>query len=333
MQTPSESALPQPPASRSVEWSTPSTRASRSVFPNYSSSRTPAHAPSSANLNPPPTPSTPSVALARAFLYRFLAQAFAHPTRAAWDWLACTDTRQALRAAVQDLDLASTAPPALRAVAERLLGQLTGEGFASFHTAYLAAFGHAARGRCPLNEIEYGDLKADGLFQPHRLADLAAFYRAFGLEVAGDAGERHDHLGLELEFMCVLAAQEAYALEHRLGTEALTVNADAQRAFLRDHLGRWTPAFTRRLADTVNASALSPLAHFTRLFLESECARCGVPPGSSDLLLRPVDESAESLCAACGVPAAPPSDPLEPVLGTLAGSLPESCPSLHQRDP
>ena len=58
------------------------------------------------------------------------------------------------------------------------------DGFDSFLNAYLAAFGHAARGSCPLNEIEYGDIKADPLFQPHRLADLAAFYRAFGLEVA-----------------------------------------------------------------------------------------------------------------------------------------------------
>ena len=53
-----------------------------------------------------------------------------------------------------------------------------GEAYDAFLTAYLAAFGHAARGRCPLNEIEYGDIKADPLFQPHRLADLAAFYES-----------------------------------------------------------------------------------------------------------------------------------------------------------
>jgi hypothetical protein len=91
---------------------------------------------------------------------------------------------------------------------------------------------HAARGRCPLNEIEYGDIKADPLFQPHRLADLAAFYRAFGLEVAEDADERHDHICLELEFMCVLAAKEAYALEHQLDAEVLTLCRDAQKRFL-----------------------------------------------------------------------------------------------------
>ena len=62
-----------------------------------------------------------------------------------------------------------------------------------------------------MNEIEYGDAQADPLFQPHRLADLAAFYRAFGLELAADAAERQDHLCIELEFMSVLAAKEGYA--------------------------------------------------------------------------------------------------------------------------
>ena len=71
-----------------------------------------------------------------------------------------------------------------------------------------------------------------------RLADLAAFYHAFGLEVAEDAGERHDHLCLELEFMCVLAAKEAYAHEHQLDAEQLAQCRDAQKTFLREHLGR-----------------------------------------------------------------------------------------------
>jgi len=185
-------------------------------------------------------------------------------------------------------------------------GKVNPEAYDAFLTAYLAAFGHAARGRCPLNEIEYGDIKADPLFQPHRLADLAAFYRAFGLDVATDADERHDHICLELEFMCVLAAKEAYALEHQLDPEELSICRDAQKRFLREHLARWTPAFARRLARMAGDAPLGALANLTRCFVETGCARYGIPPGSEDLLLRPVDEAAESMCNSCGISHLPP---------------------------
>ena len=157
-----------------------------------------------------------------------------------------------------------------------------------------------------MNEIEYGDIKADPLFQPHRLADLAAFYRAFGLEVGDSADERQDHLCIELEFMCVLTAKEAYALEFQLDLELLETCRVAQKKFLREHLGRWVPAFARRLAQMTRGGPLGSLAKLTRTFIETECNRFGFPPGSEDLLLRPVNEAAESLCNSCGLSQPPP---------------------------
>jgi hypothetical protein len=160
----------------------------------------------------------------------------------------------------------------------------------------------AARTDRPKRSV-FGNYRADALFQPHRLADLAAFYRAFALEIADDAGERPDHLCVELEFMAVLAAKEAWALEHQLDADALAVVRDAQKKFLREHLGRWTPAFTRRLEREAGPGPLAALARFTREFVLAEC---GVVAGNEDLLLRPVDETAESLCATCGITALPP---------------------------
>ncbi|MCB1127422.1 MAG: molecular chaperone TorD family protein, partial [Verrucomicrobiae bacterium] len=165
---------------------------------------------------------------------------------------------------------------------------------------YIVAIGHAARGSCPVNEIEYGDLKADPLFQPHRLADLAAFYRAFGLEPSPEADERLDHLSVELEFLGVLAAQEAAAETGPPNLTGLAVCRDAERKFLREHLGRWTPAFARRLARVVGEGALGALAWFTLAFIEHECVRFGVKAGSEDLLLRPADQNA-ALCDGCGL--------------------------------
>jgi len=309
MQTPFSlapgAAVPLPPAGRR-----------RSVFANYRAQS--ASGPEELSGSPPqslaraqatpgsakaPQASAPQ-AVARAFLYRFLAKAFEDPTPTGWAWLCSTDTHAALRSVLDDFD--SALGPRLRDSAERVLACLRPEGFEPFQDDYSAAFGHAARGRCPLNEIEYGDLKADPLFQPHRLADLAAFYRAFGLELAPDAAERHDHLCLELEFMSVLAAKEAYALQAALGHDLWELCRDSQKKFLREHLGRWTPAFTRQLVRTVDDGALGRLAVFIREFVEAECHAFGLTPGSEELLLRPVDEATESLCASCGIPNLPP---------------------------
>lgn len=324
---------------RGGEWAARTDTPKRSVFGNYradgsgSSGRESAPSDesrltSAATSDLATLQASIDLAIARSFIHRFLAKAYEDPTPEGWAWLCAAGTQEGLDAA---WDVASKRSagfqPAVSPTSSRqgtgnvespehserprignprhsklkVCATFTPAGFDSFLNAYLATFGHAARGSCPLNEIEYGDLKADPLFQPHRLADLAAFYRAFGLEVTEDAGERHDHICLELEFMCVLAAKEAWALEHQLDGDQLTQCQDAQKKFLREHLGRWTPAFTRRLAAATHEPTLRALAEFTRAFIESECVRFGVTPGSEDLLLRPVDDAAERMCDSCGI--------------------------------
>ena len=71
-------------------------------------------------------------------------------------------------------------------------------------------------------------------------------------------------------------------------------------------MGRWTPAFARRLAADTNDPALRCLAELTRIFVESECHDFGVSPGSEELALRPVDEAADRMCDACGLSNLPP---------------------------
>lgn len=301
MPTPSEPAL-------RGEWAARTDTPKRSVFGNYRADGAPLSEPARSEAKyhravsetGAPLQTAIDLAIARSFIHRFLAKAYEDPTPECWQWVVRTPTINSLRAANAFIG------PSVLASAEALINALQPAAFDSFLNAYLAAFGHAARGSCPLNEIEYGDIKADPLFQPHRLADLAAFYRAFGLEVAADAGERHDHLCLELEFLCVLAAKEAYALEHQLDADQLAQCRDAQKKFLREHLGRWTPAFARRLAAATNEPALRALAEFTCAFVESECGRFGVNPGSEELSLRPVDEAADRMCDACGIANLPP---------------------------
>lgn len=296
MPTPSEPKL-------RGEWAAKTDTPRRSVFGNYRADGvSPSEQTGSEAERKPAGPEAGAplqaaidLAVARSFLHRFLAKAYEDPTPESWNWLCAPGTRQSIAAASNACGI-SALPASVFQPGE----------YQSFHDAYIATFGHAARGGCPLNEIEYGDIKADPLFQPHRLADLAAFYRAFGLEVTQDAGERQDHICLELEFMCVLAAKEGYAVEHQLDADQLAQCHDAQKNFLREHLGRWTPAFTRRLAAATSEPTLRVLAEFTRAFIESECARFGVKPGSEELALRPVDEAADRMCDSCGINNLPP---------------------------
>jgi putative dimethyl sulfoxide reductase chaperone len=305
MQTPSD--LP-----RHSEWTARQNQNRQSVFGNYRAADTEA---ASAEIRVPNESGISNseatggvgravglqaqidVSMARSFLYRFVAKAYEDPSEEGWTTLAGNELKRAVAAATLFLALEA---PALGLAASELLARLQADAFDEFLSGYLACFGHAARGRCPLNEIEYGDIKADPLFQPHRLADLAAFYNAFGMTVGDDAHERQDHIALECEFMCVLAAKEAYALEYQLETEQVEICHDAQKKFLREHLGRWAPAFARRLQAMAGDSTLGTLATFTGAFVAAECARFGVAPGSEDLLLRPADPQGERLCASCG---------------------------------
>ncbi|MFA6543484.1 MAG: molecular chaperone TorD family protein [Limisphaerales bacterium] len=234
--------------------------------------------------------------IARCFLHRMLARAYEGTERTNWDAMQHADFRTAFSDAVHALNwepLSISAP--------RLLAALVRDDYETFASDYALCFGHTVRGDCPLNEIEYRDLNADPLFQPHRLSDLGAFYAAFGLELAADAGERIDHISIQLEFLSVLAAHEAYALEHQFDADQIEVIRDAQRKFLREHLGRWAPAFALRLGRMAGDSALGALARFTGDFIRMECLHCGVPPGNDDLALRPVDDAAERLCDSCGL--------------------------------
>ncbi len=88
------------------------------------------------------------------------------------------------------------------------------------------------------------------------IADVAGFYRAFGLEVTGD---RPDFLVAELQFLSYLAVLEERARlsgeqEHR------EIAREARKGFLTGHAGRWLPAFAAHLASTSRMPFYADLA-------------------------------------------------------------------------
>ena len=102
----------------------------------------------------------------------------------------------------------------------------------------------------PTFETAY--FSSDPTQQTNRMADIAGFYRAFGVD-AGGTGFRPDDISVELEFMSYLYRKQIYATEH-LGAPRVAQTKKAQRMFLGEHLGRWAPELGRRVALTAGGS-------------------------------------------------------------------------------
>jgi TorA maturation chaperone TorD len=254
------------------------------------------------------------LALCRATLYAALALGFQPPTRETIERLTTADAASALADAACRLDISFSAlpdpvgatPASPFAAPNGLIGATGDAGVAPTSPRTLATlaaalvqpaanlaalagdyrrlFGHTARGEVPAYETEYG---SEALFQqPQEMADLAGFLHAFGLAMRADAHERVDHVSCECEFLSFLACKEAYAIEHD-DQEMRTATAGATELFLRDHVGRFVPAFATRLARTASGGLYRALAELLRALVETDCRRLDITLGALSLPLRP----------------------------------------------
>ena len=201
-------------------------------------------------------------AVARSFIYQFLARAFQAPDPNNWAWLNDSGTHARIWEATQALGCDRNHP--VRKSAEEFALYVGAEEYESFYRGYFAIF---ARGNCPLTESAYSQPAVEGQCN----SSLAAFYREHGLVPTARRGERIDHICFELEFMAAMAAKEACVVGR--SEEQARHWSEAQTRFVREHLSLWVPLFTRRLATISTQQAFSALAVFSKAFLEHECER------------------------------------------------------------
>lgn len=210
-----------------------------------------------------------SPAIDRARLYTLCSLMFDRPREELEDALADGAIPDVLVESARAID-----DPDLEAAADSVAEDLDDVDFTSFQSAYGETFGIETESAVSTYEMAY---RPGGMVtNTDELADIAGFYQAFRLEVGEQRG-RVDHLAIELEFLGELTAREAY-LEDAGDEDGLEIVRDAQRSFLEDHLGRWTPRLLAELEDTDADERYLALARLLEALVSADVDRLDADP-------------------------------------------------------
>jgi len=204
--------------------------------------------------------SPPLTPVQRAATYEVLARCLAYPDEG---------SLQALGELVRIAESLLTSGPVAR-LGAILQSLAPGE----LETAHIGTFTAVTSPDCPTYESAF--VCTDPGQQPVIMADVAGYYRAFGLELAAGA-MRPDDVSVELSFLGYLCRKEAYALEH-LGAPRVKQARRIQRLFLREHLGRWGEALGDRLVDSSAHEFYRDLGVALREWVAAEAAFTGAEP-------------------------------------------------------
>ncbi len=139
---------------------------------------------------------------------------------------------------------------------------------------YATVFGFTMTKDCPPYAVEYCS-NSDAFYRSQRLADIAGFYKAFGLERSDSHRDREDHVVYLFEFMAFLLAKQNDQEADGGSIEEKEIVTDGVAKFFEDHCGWWLPAFTFRLSNKPGvtefyqavATLLARFAAWERCFL------------------------------------------------------------------
>lgn len=152
------------------------------------------------------------------------------------------------------------------------LAMLTASVIESLHSDYIDFFDrqHMAN---PIYETEYGRNRS--VSKASELADLAGFYRAFGLEIGG-LPEMPDHFAVELEFYAYLLIKQQL-LNGLSDSEGVEILCQARRHFLQDHLGSFAQVICT-YENIKNHDFYGPLFQWCAELVAEACSDLGVEP-------------------------------------------------------
>lgn len=252
---------------------------------------TPSPSPGTVIQDPPKIKDSPAVerALNRSKIYLLISWSMLYPEDDEFlDYLRSGEFVEDGRAALETLEAmldghgGQRAAQALETIKKQFdqMETLVASEYANWQLSDLQAehrrvFSNVITLDCPPYETLFGN---DHVFaQSHVMGDIAGFYRAFGLELSKDIHERLDHLSVEFEFMHFLAYKESYSRCHD-GVEKTTIVVEAQKKFVKNHIGRWVPLFCRMLAKKADTGLFKLMADITAEWIDFETAFLGVTP-------------------------------------------------------
>jgi TorA maturation chaperone TorD len=244
------------------------------------------------------------VDLALEALYRWLAAGLSDPRSARWQLARRQPVAEFARRAA-DLVRQSTAGSSI----DLGCGELGPEAIAldAYETAVAAApeavvadyervFGLSIGRDCPPYETEFHP-NDEPFFRAQQMADVAGFYRAFGLVPSAESGGRPDYLPMELEFSAWLLLKQRSAGQLPDGEALAATCRDARRAFVRDHLTWWVPSFASALRRQAIHGSYAALADVLSAVVAYDRVRLALPRPASPLEAR-ADDSDDS-CQGC----------------------------------
>lgn len=207
----------------------------------------------------------------RARIYRALAGLFRRPDEASLRVLRERELPEGLEALER-----LRADPALRRALGEVATTLESSEPAEVLRAFELTFEPSGGLRCSPHETTHtADTAAHQMNRTYEMADVAGFYRAFGVEVT-PGGERADHVAAELEFLHLLAVKEAVARAEEGESEHLEVCRDAARHFLRDHVAPFAPRLASCLAEKAAHPAYVAAGRALEGFIALDALRLGV---------------------------------------------------------
>ncbi len=201
----------------------------------------------------------------RANVYGFLARVFSYPRRETFEILSRGNILEAFNGLEEKLVTQ----------AYQIIELLRTMGYEKVCEEYVQTFGHVISTECPPYETSYGE--AHIFQQTQGMADIAGFYKAWGIDIASDTHDRLDHVSAECEFMGFLLLKLDYFLS-KGEKEAEDICLDSSKKFLKEHLGKWTPIFSALVMKKSSGGLYHRAVKLLKKFIEKEAEIFGVEP-------------------------------------------------------
>ncbi|MEM3415418.1 MAG: molecular chaperone TorD family protein [Thermoproteota archaeon] len=191
--------------------------------------------------------------LYKAFIFSYLARAFAYPTKILIDIL--LDGLEDLEICLNKLNIDFGIKSFKQIITKLDLASLQADYTKLFLLALLA----------PMSETSYEIDKTSR--RAYELADVSGFYKAFGVEP--NTGVEPDNLQIELEFLSILL-QKKILLEDENNKDGVEICEKAYYEFLQDHLGRWYDLFVKLINEHSDEEFYKVLANLLKAFIDIE---------------------------------------------------------------